>query len=482
VNSTDSIDAVLPVFVDGKQTASSSDHSLDVVDPATEAVVGLIPAGCTEDVDRAVAAARCAQAAWGARSPGERRACLVSVAGELAQHRLAIARLLTRENGKPLPEALGEVDMTIDDIHAKAELIVHFRAGKQQAGSGILSFQHRLPRGVAACIVPWNYPVFLGVENVIANIAVGNTVVWKPSEKTPLSSHYIAEHCLGGLPPGVVNLVHGDGRNCGSPLVAHDDVDVVVFVGSEETGRTIAERCGRDLKKIVLELGGKDALVIDETVDLDVASEIAVTACFGNCGQICTSSERVYVQAGVYDEFLERFVAASKNVVVGNGLSEGVDIGPLVDDLQFDKVVAQVNDAIARGATCHTGGAPLPGAGYFYPPTVLTGLDSAMILMEEETFGPVAPVMPFDTFEEAVTRVNDCRYGLGAIVLTNHAGRALSAIESINAGMLRINMTRGRAPGGTAEPFGASGLGHGHGIELLQELTREKSVHWRGTI
>jgi acyl-CoA reductase-like NAD-dependent aldehyde dehydrogenase len=230
----------------------------------------------------------------------------------------------------------------------------------------------------------------------------------------------------------------------------------------------------------VLELGGKDPLIVDETVDLRAAARLAAEAAYTNAGQICTSAERLYVQRRVIDGFLDALVAESRALRVGNGLDEGTLMGPLVDRLQLGKVEAQVQDAIRAGAHVHCGGARLDRPGWFFPPTVLTRIEPGMLLMKEETFGPIAPVMPFDDFEEAITLANDCTYGLAAIVCTTSSARAIRAIQGLQAGMVKINTMRGRAPGSTSEPLKASGIGHGYGVEMLQELTVQKSVHWRG--
>ena len=204
-----------------------------------------------------------------------------------------------------------------------AELGVHLRGGNQGAPAGELMFQHREARGVAGCIVPWNYPIATGIGNVVPNLVVGNTVVWKPSEKTPLSSRLLVEKCFGGLPPGVLNMIFGDGVGAGEHLVSHADVDVIAFIGSERTGRRIGETCGRMLKKCVLELGGKDPLIVDETVDIKAAARLAAEATYANAGQICTSTERLYVQRKVYEPFLDALTAESAAIRVGDGLQAG---------------------------------------------------------------------------------------------------------------------------------------------------------------
>lgn len=467
-------------WIDGRAVPSDCAEEMVIMNPANEEPVNSIPKGCPADAEAAVQAARAAQPAWAALSPTERRNALRTVSARLQEHSEAIAKLLTEENGKPLAQARAEVKAAADIARSYAELVVHLRSGNEGAAAGDLMFQHRQPRGVAACIVPWNYPVVIGIENVVPNLAVGNTVVWKPSEKTPLSSRLLVERVFDNLPPGVINLVLGNGPGAGEPLVNDTNVDIVVFVGSEKTGRRIGEICGQTLKKCILELGGKDPLIVDETVDLRAAVRLAVESTYTNTGQICTATERIYVQQQLFDEFVSALTEESEKLHLGDGLEEGTNIGPLVDHLQLEKVIAHTNDATSQGAELRCGGVRLNRIGYFFPPTVLTQMTRNMLLLEEETFGPVAPVIPFDDFDEAIALANDCRYGLGAIVCTTSAPRAIKAIQELEAGTVKINTMRGKAPGATAEPFGASGLGHGYGIELMYELTRQKSVHWRG--
>lgn len=460
---------------------SGSSNTIDVVNPASEEPIASVPRGCKGDVDAAVAAARKAQPGWAALSPVERKNVLRTAAEAMRASAGDVAKLLTQENGKPLAQATGEVNAAIDMLVSFAELGVHLRSGNQGAPVGELMFQHREARGVAGCIVPWNYPIATGIGNVAPNLVVGNTVVWKPSEKTPLSSRLLVEKCFAGLPAGVLNLVFGDGPEAGEHLVNHDDVDVIAFIGSERTGRRIGEACGRQLKKCVLELGGKDPLIVDDTVDIAAAARLAAEATYANAGQICTSTERIYVQRRVYEPFLDALAAESARIRVGDGLHADTQMGPLVDHLQLQKVIAHADDAVRSGAEVRCGGSRLDRRGYFFPPTILTGVQRHMKLMDEETFGPIAPVMPFDEFDEAIALANDCRYGLAAIVCTANASRAIKAIQELRAGMIKINTMRGRTAGATSEPFKASGIGHGYGIEMLQELSVQKAVHWRGT-
>ena len=463
----------------GNRAVEGRGSEIDVVNPASEVLIDTIPGGSSADADGAVRAAKTAFPAWAALSPGERRNALRVSIEKLLGLRAEIAELLTKEMGKPLAQALGEVNSSADVMRSLVELVTHLRSGNQMTAHQELNFQQRAPRGVAACVVPWNYPIMVGLENAVPNMLVGNTVVWKPSEKTPLTSRLIAEKCFGHLPPGVLNVVLGDGPRVGEPLVSHPDVSVLVFVGSERTGRRLGEICGRTLKKAILELGGKDALIVDETVDVEAAAKLAAEATYMNAGQICTSTERLYIARSVFEEFISALVKESREIRVGDGLEPNVQMGPLVDALQLEKVTEQVAEAVSSGAVIHHGGRRLDQKGYFYGPTVLSNVSESTKLMTEETFGPVAPCIPFDDFDEAIAMANNSRYGLATIVCTTSAPRAIHAVHELNTGMIKINTMRGKAPGATSEPFKASGLGHGYGIEFLYELTRQKSIHWR---
>ncbi len=467
-------------WIAGELTASTGQKVVPVKNPATEAAIAHIPVGTPGDVAHAVSSARRAQAAWKALGPAGRRPLLLRAAARIEHEADHMADILTAENGKPLPQARAEVMGAASWLREFAELAVHFRAGSQGAPADELVFQRWEPRGTAACIVPWNFPLQVAMETLAPNLAVGNTVVIKPSEKTPLSLLYMVSHAFDHLPAGVVNVLLGDGPNAGEALVQHEGIDVVMFVGSVRTGRHIGEICGQRTTKAILELGGKDAFIVDEGVNVAAAARLVADSCFANTGQICTSTERVFVHRSLLDPFVRELTAATAALNVGDGREDGVDLGPLVDHLQLATVEAHVADARAHGAVVVAGGRRLPRPGYFYPPTIMVLPDQgASLLMRSETFGPVAPLVPFDSFDEAIALANDSEYGLAAIVYSNDANHVLSAVESLRAGMIKVNTRRGKAPGATSEPFGASGLGYGYGLEVLAELSRQKSVQWR---
>ena len=471
---------MLSHWIENRAVGEIGAVGIEVLDPASEERLDTMPEGIAM-VDAAVRSARQAQPMWGSLSPTQRKDLLLEAAVHLEGHAEAIIDVFVAENGKPRREAGAEVRFAAGVLRSFAELAVHVRTGVQGAAAGNLVFQHRVPRGVCACIVPWNFPIAIAMENLAPNLAMGNTVVLKPSEKTPMATRLLVEAAFGHLPPGVVNVLLGSGPT-GAALVGHDDVDLVVFVGSERTGRSIGGVCGPLLRKVVLELGGKDPMIVDETVDLGAAARLAAATTYANAGQICTSTERIYVQRGVFDQFLDEMESVSAAQRIGPGSDPASTMGPLIDELQLGKVASQVEDAVKLGAEVRCGGHRLDRRGYFYPPTILTGVRDGMLLMQEETFGPIAPLIPFDDFEEALALANAGRYGLAAIVCTTSPSRAMAAIERLEAGMVKINTTRGKAEGGTSEPFKSSGIGHGYGIEILGEVTRQKSIHWRSQL
>lgn len=464
------------LHVPSEGQSPSDGPRIPVTDPATGETVAEIPAGSAAAADTAVGAARAAAAAW-ARTPAtERAAALRDAARAVRSCAEELAALQTAENGKPMSMSRGDVETAAATFEQFAELGPLHRGRSLVGDWEAMDTMVHEPYGVAALIVPWNDPLGLSAQMLAATLVTGNTVVLKPSERTPLATSRLAE--LLDLPPGVCTLLLGDAR-AGEPLVEHPDVDLVLHTGSIATGRRIAETCGRQLKKAVVELGGNDPLIVDDGVDPVWAADQAAQSAFANCGQICTAVERIYVHAGVADAFVDALVERAEALVVGDGREPGVEMGPLVDAGQRDLVHRHVDDAVRAGARVRTGGRIPDGRGFFYPPTVLTGVADDMAVMREETFGPVAPVAAVDSFTAAIEAANGTEYGLAATVLTPSQAHAQEAWRTLRAGTVKINAVWGGAPGGSAQPQKASGLGYGYGPELLDEVTTTKVVHYR---
>lgn len=446
---------------------------LVVTDPATGDVVGRLP--CS-DADRLVATARAAHPSWARTSPADRAAALKAGAAALRDALEDLAPLQTCEGGKVLADSRGGVAAGIAAIEQYAELGPLHRGRALQGAWEATDAMIRVSRGVAVLCLPWNDPVAIACAQIAANLVVGNTVICKPSERTPLATGEVIRLLNTRLPEGVLQLAVGDGA-LGAALAAHPDVDVVVHVGSVATGRSVASACAARGAKAVLELGGKDPMVVDAGVDPAWAAEQAAVGCFANAGQICTSVERIYVHADVADAFVDELVRRAKAVRLGPGTDPGTEMGPLIDDRQRDVVDAHVRAAVDAGAELRCGGAAVEGPGSYYPPTVLTGVRPGMAVVEEETFGPVAAVQVVQSFDEALALAGGTPYGLAAVVLTPDMAHAQRAVRELAVGTVKVNAAFGGAPGGAATPHGASGDGFGYGPELLDELTRVRVFH-----
>jgi acyl-CoA reductase-like NAD-dependent aldehyde dehydrogenase len=443
------------------QTATDS---IDVLDPATGERLGTIPAGSAEAADAAVRAARAAQPDWARTDPAARAGLLKAAAQRLREHAGELAELQTREGGKPLADSRGGVEAGIGAIEQYAELGPLHRGAALQGAWDATDLMVHEPRGVVALLVPWNDPLAIACGQIAAALVTGNAVVFKPSEKTPLSAARLVE--LLAIPGGALQLLQGDER-AGRPLAAHPGVDLVMHTGSVRTGREIAEACARRLGKSLLELGGKDPLIVDAGVDPEWAAEQAAVGAFANAGQICTAVERIYVHEAV----AEPFVAALERQ------AGTVEIGPLIDDGQRTLVHEHVRAAVEAGAELRTGGEIPDGPGSFYPPTVLVGAPADAPVLTDETFGPVAAVRVVGSFAEAIEAANGTEYGLAATVLTPSQANAQRAWRELRVGTVKVNAVFGGAPGGAAEPGRGSGLGFGYGPELLDEMTHTKVVH-----
>lgn len=468
------------LWIAGKPVPSSSDESIEVWNPYTEAVLDTVPRGTPADVERAVEAAQDAFAGWRWIPAVERADLLHEVARKLRDDAEPLARQLTLEGGKPVVENLDEVGWTAACFDYYAEIGRHSRGRViPSIESSQLSLVLKEPYGVVGCIVPWNYPLLLMAWKVAAALAAGNTVIVKPSSVAPLAILKLAE-AFEHLPPGTVNIVPGSGKTVGNALVTHPRVPVIAFTGSTAVGQQIAQRAGPMMKKLHLELGGKDAFIVAEDADLDVAVPGVAWAALLNNGQVCTSTERIYVHDSLYQEFTERMSDYVQRLVLGDPLDDGTDLGPMARERFRTRVEEQVADAVERGARVLTGGRRPPDlpSGYFYEPTVLVGVDRKMQIMCEETFGPVLPIARYETFDQAIALANDSVYGLGANLYTNNARYAKRFYEEVRAGTLWINDPLTDNDAGPFGGFGMSGTGRELGEEGLDEFRETKHVHW----
>jgi betaine-aldehyde dehydrogenase len=451
----------------------------EVVNPATEEVLDTAPRAGGADVDRAVAAAARAFGDW-RRMPGiERAEKLHHAARRIREDGEGLAILLTKEGGKPLPENRDEIEWIAACFDYYAEIgrdaigRVISPVGRQQ-----FNFVVKEPYGVAGLIVPWNYPLLLLSWKLAPALAAGNTVVLKPSENTPLSTLRLMQ-CFEDFPAGVVNAITGFGNEAGTALVEHRGVEVVAFTGSQATGRKVAVACAQQLKRCHLELGGNDPFIVDEGVDLEVAVKGAAWACYLNMGQVCTSAERFYVLDSVFDEFADRLAAFTKTLRIGDPLGPDVDLGPMVNAVQREKVEKKVAEAVAAGARLIAGGKRPErfDKGFYYQPTALVDVRPEMALLNEETFGPVAPLVRCRDIDEAIDMADRSEFGLGASIYTNSLEHAFKAMERIHAGTFWINDP---LTDNDAGPFGGmrrSGLGRELGTEGMEDFRDSKHVH-----
>lgn len=456
-------------------TDSAQQPTIAVTNPATGEVIGEVPAGGAAEARAAVAAARRAFDGWRRTSATQRAQLLKAAARRLRERAEEIARVQTLENGRPLRESRDGVEAAIGAVEQYAELGALHRGHTLAGDWGASDMAVREPHGVVALLVPWNDPISIAGGQIAAALVTGNTVVFKPSERTPLSA--IEFTAAFELPEGVLNLLHGDGR-AGQPLVADSGVDLVMHTGSVLTGREIARVCAERGARYLLELGGKDPLIVDGDVDPEWTAEQAAGGAFANAGQICTSVERIYAHRDVAEEFVEALAGRAEALRVGPGLDETSQMGPLIDERQLALVERHVQEALAAGASARTGAKRLDGNGCFYAPTVLVETTPAMAVMREETFGPVAAVQVVDSFDEAIAAAIATEYGLAATVLTASQANAQRAWREIDAGTVKVNSAWGGVPGAAPHPRRSSGAGGtGYGPELLDEMTRVKVVH-----
>ncbi|MFI0355743.1 aldehyde dehydrogenase family protein [Actinomadura sp. 9N407] len=461
-------------LIGGAWEDTRGDAVHEVIDPATEEAVARCPSGSAEDVRRAVDAAVEAQPAWAALPVAERVARLTRWADAVAERAAELAEAECREMGKPVALGTGFIGGAALGFKAAVAEVLDYPfeetvAGPGGSGTTIL----RKPLGATAVIVPWNFPVPMVLGAIGPLLAAGNTVVLKPSERSPMSAVRLLE--LADLPPGVVNLVLGDSR-AGVPLVADDRIGLVHFTGSVDAGRQVGRESGARLHRSILELGGKDPVVIDAGVDPAATAAAVAFGAFANSGQICTSMERIYVHQDVAGAFIDALVDVAGTYALGDGRDETTVLGPLVDRRQLDIVERHVADAVERGATVRTGGKAPGGRGFFYPATVLTEVDDSMLVMTEETFGPLAPVMVVSSFEEGLEKAAGTRFGLAATVYTGDPAH-MAAARDIPAGVVWVNQWQGGGPERLYEPAGDSGMGATGSRAAYDAATRPVSVH-----
>ena len=466
------------LFIDGKHVApSGGTYSLDI-DPATEEVIGMVAEGDKADVDLAVSAARAALKRWGAMRAAERGRILQRAAALLEEHQEELIKLESRDAGKPLASVRRQ-DMAavLDTVRYYAGWCDKITGQVIPARPDALTYTVREPVGVVAAIVPWNFPLMIGMWKIAPALACGCTVVVKPAELTPLSLLRVAELFLeAGLPAGALNVVCGKGGVVGEALVHHPGVDKVTFTGSPRVGRGILQGAASNFKRVTLELGGKSANVIFADANFERAVRAASSGIFFNAGQVCSAGSRVLVQRSVYDEVVSRLAARAQAIKVGDPRVPETTMGPVISETQMKSILNYIEVGKAEGASAVTGGARLGTKGYFIEPTVFANVEHEMRISQEEIFGPVLCVIPFDDEQDAVRIANGTSYSLAAGVWSADIGRVHRMAAALKAGTVWINTygyTDVRLPWGGS---GESGFGREHGEAALENFTEPKAI------
>jgi lactaldehyde dehydrogenase/glycolaldehyde dehydrogenase len=468
------------VYFNGKFQDSGSGNFIKVTDPATEETFARVPECTAEEVQNAVSAAKSAQKAWAARPAVERSHYLKTLADKLRERSETIGRVLTQEQGKALAQATGESVWGADlmDYHAGwARRIDGEIIQSDSTNENILLYKE--PIGVVACILPWNFPIFVLIRKLSPALITGNTVVLKPSSETPCSALELAKAVdEAGLPPGVVNIITGRGSVVGNVLTGSPAVGFVTVTGSTEAGKQIMRQCADNVTKVSLELGGKAPAVVMDDADLDVAVDSIKAGRLNNAGQVCNCVERVYVQEGIAETFIEKMIKKMQAVNMGPGL-ENAEMGPLVNQSARESVHGHVERAVAEGAQLRCGGQPAGQfkKGFYYEPTVLTGCRQEMAIMHEEIFGPVMPIMTFKTVDEALALANDCRYGLTSMLYTRDYQIVMRFANEIEFGELYVNRSPGEAYQGFHAGWKLSGIGGDDGKHGMEAYLKTRAVY-----
>ncbi len=473
------------MLIGGEWVEPASGTWFESVNPFTGTAWALVPRGGKDDVDRAVAAAKKAFASdsdWRKMTATARGILLNKFADIVAAEADRLAEIETTDNGKLIAEMRGQLNYVPQWFRYFGGLADKVEGRVIPIDKpGVFNFTREEPVGVVAAVTPWNSPLLLATWKLAPALAAGNTVVWKPSEFASVSAFAFGElFARAGFPPGVVNIVTGYGNEVGEPLIAHRDVAKVAFTGGDRTGEHVYQLAARGLKRVTLELGGKSANIVFDDANLDEAVKGVVSGIFAATGQTCIAGSRALIHRPIYDRFVEQLLALAKTARMGNPLDMGTQVGPITTRPQYEKVLDYIRIAKDEGAVCRLGGGPAQrpecGSGWFIEPTIFTGVKPELRIAQEEVFGPVLSIIPFDTEEEAIRIANGTVYGLAAGVWTSSIRRALMMSERLEAGTVWVNTYRAVS---YMSPFGGykrSGIGRESGMDAIREYLQTKSV------
>jgi succinate-semialdehyde dehydrogenase/glutarate-semialdehyde dehydrogenase len=471
----------MQMFIAGEYTDTASGETVAIHNPATGELVDTVPKGTAEDVKRAVAAAEEAAVEWGKFSPPKRGACLTEAARLVLENEKELTQLLTREQGKALRESVLEIRRFAHTLEHYAGMAKTLRGGYVKLDDGRYGLIMSKPMGVVGSIVPWNFPVSLMGNKVGPALLAGNAMVIKPASTTPLTATRCVELVQqAGLPKGTINMVTGPGGSVGEEILRHPAIRKVGFTGATDTGKRIMEVASQEVKRVTLELGGSDPMIVCDDANIDRAVSAASVGRFFNCGQACLAVKRLYLYDGIADEFIEKLVEKVRKLRVGNGLTRGTMLGPLHTKAQREEVEEQVADAVQRGAKVLVGGDRPTGDEYdkgnFLNPSVVVDVDPASKLLADEVFGPALPVVRVKNLEEGLALANDSIFGLGSSIWTQDIDKAMFAAEKLDAGYTWVNSAQIIYD---ELPFGGvkqSGVGKEHGNEAVEHYSEVKSV------
>jgi aminomuconate-semialdehyde/2-hydroxymuconate-6-semialdehyde dehydrogenase len=470
-------------YINGELRKAISDEWIPVVNPSTAEQYAWLSNSGNQDVQQAVEAAQAASAGWARTSAKERSTILLRIANHIAEHHKTLALAESIDQGKPLWLAESvDIPRAEENMRFFATEILHTHTEAYQTDYRTLNYTTRSPLGVVGCISPWNLPLYLFTWKIAPALAAGNCVVAKPSELTPATAFLFSEICIqAGLPKGVLNVVHGYGHTAGAAIVEHPSIKAVSFTGGTATGKRIASLAAPQLKKLSLELGGKNPTIVCADVDIPHVAKQVARAAFTNQGEICLCGSRIFIERAVYTEFVEALVNEVRQFTVGNPLDSQTKCGALVSQEHMEKVIGYIDQAVLMGGTILVGGsrvevAPPCQHGWFVAPTLIQGLPSEAPINQEEVFGPVATVLPFDTDQQVLEWANSTPYGLAASVFTTNIQRAHTLANGLQSGIVWINCWLVRD---LRTPFGGvkqSGVGREGGTEALRFFTEIKNV------